>query len=110
MEDLDKLVICGGRIDGAWVAPLLSRMPRLRHLVVSGAENSEALCVAIAESPIVSQLVTLDMRQGDFTPRAIEILSTSALRSLKTLELSGTPIGARARLQHLAPSVRVHDG
>jgi hypothetical protein len=95
-------------IDASRIVGVLARMPRLRHLRVWGTENSDVLCEAIATSPIVSQLESIELRTGRFTRRGIDALSTAKLRSLKTLELGATDLDAHARLQHLAPSVRVH--
>jgi hypothetical protein len=95
-------------LDAARIAAVLSRMPRLRHLSVWGTQNSDVLCEAIAASPIVSQLESIDLRKAVFTRAGIDALSTATLRSLKTLDLGATSIETRGRLQHLAPTVRVH--
>ncbi|MDQ3340338.1 MAG: hypothetical protein M4D80_34700 [Myxococcota bacterium] len=105
---LETFTIDGGRLDAAKVAEMLARLPKLRHLSVWGTENSDVLCEAIAASPIVSQLESIDLRQGAFTRVGIDALSTAKLDSLQTLELGATPIDTHARLQHLAPTVRVH--
>lgn len=102
---LERLSITGDAFDARRLVAVLRNAPRLASLDVWGTTNTDALCDAIARAP---QLESVRLRQGQLTRAGVETLATAKLPALKTLELGALAIDMRARLQHLAPTVRVH--
>jgi uncharacterized protein (TIGR02996 family) len=95
------------RLDAARVVPILANAPALTTLTVWNTTNTDVLCQAIARSSIVSQLREIDLRNGQVGARGVAALSTAKLEALQSLELATTSSDARAKLQHLAPKVRI---
>lgn len=115
LEDL--LIYRGARhddIDARRLVPLLggSAAPRLARLELHGSTATDAICSALAASPIAAQLTQLQLTDGMFSDAGIAALARTGFASLRELKLTGggMPSTARDRLAHLAPKVYVmHD-
>ena len=65
---LERLEIFGGDdFDAARLAPLFTRLPQARHLILWGVRNADVLADAIVKSPIASQLLTMLLRRHDLS-------------------------------------------
>jgi uncharacterized protein (TIGR02996 family) len=90
-------------LDAASLAPLVVTLPVLRELVVEWTENTDALCVALAASPIAPRLEELRIDASAFTPAGIAALARAPFASLRVLRLTGLgPETATRDLAHLA--------
>lgn len=65
------------------------RFPKLKYLGLHNHQNSKGLAFAIANSPIVENLVELDLSVGDINDYGVEALfNCPAIRQLDTLDIS----------------------
>ncbi|NBM16906.1 STM4015 family protein [Streptomyces sp. GC420] len=80
----------GGDAEAADLAPLLSgtRFPALRHLGLCNAEIQDEIAAAVASSPLVARLESLDLSMGVLTDEgAAALLDGQPLTHLSSLDL-----------------------
>lgn len=66
-----------------------NRYPNLTYLGLRNAEYTDEIAQAVAQSPIIEQIKTLDLSMGTLGEAgAIELLNCSAIQQLETLNLS----------------------
>jgi len=84
-----------------------TRVPKLRHLGLLGAGETEALIGVLAESPLLPRLETLDLSDGTFTDAGVERLLRvrSRFAHLRAITLGNRGLSAdmRARLEAVLP-------
>ena len=96
--------------DCAAIAPILdgTRAPQLTALAISHSRNTDALCHAIAASPLAPRLRTIALHGSQLTNVGIEALARAPLEMLDDLVITGIgPADGAARLRDRARHVRV---
>lgn len=97
------------------LGPLLAgeRLPALRHLGLQNAENQDEIAAAVAASPVVERLESLDLSMGVLTDEGAEaLLSGRPLGHLKRLDLHHHYLSEEmdARLRAALPDVDIDLG
>lgn len=97
-------------LDGARIATLLDgrAMPALLDLNVAETRDTDAICIALAASPLASRLRTLTLYLGELTDVGIAALRDARFPALRDLRLTGQgPPNAHRQLAKLATRVDV---
>ncbi len=97
-------------LDSSAISPILDgkRAPQLIHLAISHSRNTDALCHALAASPIAPRLRSLALHFSELTDDGIKALVRAPLDALDELVITGFgPPDATARLHTRARNVRV---
>jgi hypothetical protein len=98
-------------LDAGALAPILDgkRAPRLRNLAISHSRGTDALCRALAASPLAPKLRSLALHYSELTGDGIAALERARFDALDELMISGFgPEDAAARLAKKARAVRVN--
>ena len=108
---LGELRYNGGSVPADY-APILEgrAFPALRHLALRDADNQDEIAAALAHSPVVAQLESLDLSLGSLTDEgAAALLAGQPLTHLKSLDLHHHYLSAAmvGRLREALPGVEL---
>ncbi len=120
LPELEYLQIYLGSSEYGWngdlddLSPLVSgeRFPKLKYLGLCDSEIEDEIAVAIASSPILDRLETLDLSQGTLGDvGALALLEAPSIGKLKKIDLHHHYIsdGLQAQLRSLVVEVDLRD-
>ena len=104
----------GGTVEVADLAPLLSGkfFPKLRYLGLRDSENADEVARAVAGSPLLQRIETLDLSLGTLGEAGAEaLLASPHLSRLRKLDIHHHYIGAElvGRLRSVVPDLNADD-